>query len=131
MCYFTSLSIRAITTLTSRMEKVETDIDAFKSVRLRRHSTMPVTTATLSNSSPTTITNEGNTTPNFHRRYTIIIQSLIHLFNELLIRSYSEMKRWSSDSATSLTSLAAVPEVHRGPFVWQMPFTLKCIGTFR
>lgn len=103
----------AITTLTSRMEKVETDIDAFKSVRLRRHSTMPVTTATLSNSSPTTITNEGNTTPNFHRR------------------SYSEMKRWSSDSATSLTSLAAVPEVHRGPFVWQMPFTLKCIGTFR
>ena len=31
----------------------------------------------------------------------------------------------------SITSLSVLPEVHRGPFVWQMPFTLKCIGTFR
>ena len=35
-------------------------------------------------------------------------------------------KRWSTESMSS-TYL----ESPRGPFQWQMPFTVKCIGTFR
>ena len=38
-------------------------------------------------------------------------------------------KRWSTESTTSMNSLL---DGHKGgPFHWQMPFTVKCIGTFR
>ena len=38
-------------------------------------------------------------------------------------------KRWSTDSLASLVSQAHDNNHHR-PFIWQMPFTVKCIGTF-
>lgn len=41
------------------------------------------------------------------------------------------MKRWSSESSSSIASLTPVLETRREHFMWQMPFTLKCIGTFR
>lgn len=90
-------SLSTITTLTSRMDRLETELEAFKSVRLRpstRHHTT------------------GDTTPRYNRR-----------------TSANGTKRWSSESITSITSLT--PETNRGPFIWQMPFTVKCIGTFR
>jgi E3 ubiquitin-protein ligase TRAF7 len=42
-------------------------------------------------------------------------------------------KRWSMDSLTSLTSATheGAHNNHQKPFVWQMPFTVKCIGTFK
>ena len=48
-------------------------------------------------------------TPRHHRRWT----------------ASSDQRRWSSESVISL------PDTQRGTFTWQMPFTLKCIGTFR
>ena len=39
-------------------------------------------------------------------------------------------KRWSTDSLASLVSQAHDNNHHR-PFIWQMPFTVKCIGTFK
>ena len=48
-------------------------------------------------------------TPRHHRRWT----------------ASSDQRRWSSESVISL------PDSQRGTFTWQMPFTLKCIGTFR
>lgn len=48
-------------------------------------------------------------TPRHHRRWT----------------ASSDQRRWSSESVISL------PDSQRGSFTWQMPFTLKCIGTFR
>jgi len=48
-------------------------------------------------------------TPRHHRRWT----------------TSSDQRRWSSESVISL------PDSQRGSFTWQMPFTLKCIGTFR
>ena len=48
-------------------------------------------------------------TPRHHRRWT----------------ASSDQRRWSSESVISL------PDNQRGTFTWQMPFTLKCIGTFR
>ena len=48
-------------------------------------------------------------TPRHHRRWT----------------ASSDQRRWSSESVISL------PDTQRGSFTWQMPFTLKCIGTFR
>lgn len=38
-------------------------------------------------------------------------------------------KRWSVESTTSLTSTHDYSQ--NKPFVWQMPFTVKCIGTFK
>ena len=38
-------------------------------------------------------------------------------------------KRWSVESTTSLTSTHDYTQ--NKPFVWQMPFTVKCIGTFK
>lgn len=38
-------------------------------------------------------------------------------------------KRWSMESATSLASTHDYSQ--NKPFVWQMPFTVKCIGTFK
>lgn len=38
-------------------------------------------------------------------------------------------KRWSVDSVSSVMSLSQ--DVHHKPFIWQMPFTVKCIGTFK
>ena len=61
---------------------------------------------------PSTRHHTGDTTPRYNRR-----------------TSANGTKRWSSESITSVTSLT--PETNRGPFVWQMPFTVKCIGTFR
>ena len=43
----------------------------------------------------------------------------------------TDSRRWSNDSLSSATSLTVLPEALRSTFVWQMPFTLKCIGTFR
>ena len=63
-----SLYYSAITTLTSRMDKLETDVESFKSVRLRRHHhPMPVTTAIPSNTTPS-LSIEGNHTPSFQRK---------------------------------------------------------------
>jgi E3 ubiquitin-protein ligase TRAF7 len=90
------------------MEKLEAEMEAFKSVRLRRNSS---TVAPLTSSSHHPI--EGSTTPVYQRKYS------------------NDTRRWSNDSYSSVTSLTVVPEVHRGPFVWQMPFTVKCVGTFR
>ncbi|XP_003383841.1 PREDICTED: E3 ubiquitin-protein ligase TRAF7-like [Amphimedon queenslandica] len=126
---------RTITTVTSRMDKLEAEMESFKSVKLRQyrtgsmsgasnsiagapgqystqsHSPAPLTTAThhpfQSN------TGDGNVTPVYPRRTMV------------------DPRRWSSDSYSSVTSLTVLPEAERGPFVWRMPFTLKCIGTFR
>ena len=54
-----------------------------------------------------------------------------NLMPRYLSRSYADPRRWSIESTSSLTSLPPLPEAQRGAFVWQMPFTLKCIGTFR
>ena len=41
-------------------------------------------------------------------------------------------KRWSIESTTSLASTHDNMHTNNHkPFVWQMPFTVKCIGTFR
>ena len=44
-------------------------------------------------------------------------------------------KRWSMESVTSLASTTHDGGAHLGnnhkPFNWQMPFTVKCIGTFK
>ena len=61
-----------------------------------------VTRATGDNGKP-------EVTPRHHRRWT----------------ASSDQRRWSSESVISL------PDMQRGTFTWQMPFTLKCIGTFR
>jgi len=95
--YILCPSLSTITTLTSRMDKLETDLEAFKSVRLRV-STRHHERAT------------GDPSPRYSRRT-------------------NDTKRWSSDSITSVASYTT--ETHRGPFIWQMPFTVKCIGTFK
>lgn len=46
-------------------------------------------------------------------------------------------KRWSMESVTSLMSAthennnSHLVNNHYKPFLWQMPFTVKCIGTFK
>lgn len=44
-------------------------------------------------------------------------------------------KRWSMESITSLASATHegghLGNNHHKPFLWQMPFTVKCIGTFK
>ena len=98
------------------MDTLETELEAYKSVRLRRAG-MPQSHSTTVSMAPVTMTTpEGGNTPVYQRR------------------SYVENKRWSTDSSASTGYLGALREVgHQvgGPFVWQMPFTLKCIGTFR
>ncbi len=89
-----------ITSLTSRMDKLETDMEAYKSLRPR-------------NSSRRNNNNMdhggGEATPRYNRR-----------------EKQENMKRWSTESMSSMYL-----ESPRGPFQWQMPFTVKCIGTFR
>ena len=56
--------------------------------------------------------------------------------SSVCLRSYAEQyKRYSTESVASVHSVASshatVSESKHRPFVWQMPFTLKCIGTFR
>ena len=41
-----------------------------------------------------------------------------------------DQRRWSGESVGSVAS-SIFENHHRGPFIWQMPFTVKCIGTFR
>lgn len=89
---------RTITTLTSRMDRMETELEAFKSVRLRGHSSS---------------TRLGDPTHRYTRPSA----------------AANEHKRWSTDSSSSLAYTPA--EAHRRPFIWQMPFTVKCIGTFK
>ena len=93
-----SLLYSTITSLTSRMDKLESDLEGYKSARLRH-----------SNSRHNK--DLGELTPKYNRRER---------------PSINEAKRWSTESMASLYS-----EPHRGPFQWQMPFTVKCIGTFR
>ena len=90
-----------ITTLMSRMDKLETELENYKSVRLRH------TTSRRPSE-------RGEATPIYSRRNG---------------QSTNDNRRWSSESMSSLVSSAF--DRQRGPFVWQMPFTVKCIGTFR
>jgi len=95
--YILCPSLSTITTLTSHMDKLETDLEASKSVRLlvpTRHHERAT----------------GDPSPHYSHRT-------------------NDTKRWSSDSITSVASYTT--ETHQGPFIWQMPFTVKCIGTFK
>ena len=88
------LVFRTITSLTSRMDKLETDLESYKAIRLHSSSRRNM--------------DRSDATPRYNRKST------------------SDVKRWSSESVTSFQL-----DPHRGPFHWQMPFTVKCIGTFR
>lgn len=95
---------RTITNLTSRMDRLEAELDSVKSVRLR-HSTNRVPA------------DRGDITPRYGRK-------------DRQTSAGVDQRRWSGDSVSSVAS-SIFENHHRGPFIWQMPFTVKCIGTFR
>ena len=95
---------RTITALSSRMDKFETDLEGVKSVRVQRAGSN---------------LQRGEGTPRYSRRER-------HTHND------GNHKRWSTESSASMASYHYGMAGHRsGPFQWQMPFTVKCIGTFR
>ena len=98
------LSLRTITNLTSRMERLEAEHESAKSLRLR-HST---------NRKPT---DRGDITPRYGRKDHQTSVSV-------------DQRRWSGESVSSVAS-SIFENHHKVPFIWQMPFTVKCIGTFR
>ncbi len=82
------------------MDKLEADLDSYKSVRIRHGSVSKVT---------------SDITPLTGRRAG---------------RGGAKDKRWSTDSLGSVPSLSFYPS-RKTNFVWEMPFTVKCIGTFK
>lgn len=90
-----------ITTLTSRMDRLEAELEVFRSVRLRHPSNQDRVTSEI--------------TPISNRRAG---------------RSETRHKRWSVDSVGSAAS-ASWDVSSKANFVWEMPFTVKCIGTFK
>ena len=95
-----------ITSLTSRMDRLETELENIKSVRLRHSSSTRQLQA-----------DRGDITPRYSRRDRQMSTGVDH-------------RRWSGESASSVAS-SIFENHHRTPFIWQMPFTVKCIGTFR
>jgi len=89
-----------ITSLSSRMDKLEAELEVVKSARVQRTGSSR---------------QRGEVTPRYGRRDRM---------------TNNDHKRWSTESSASMTSYH---EGHKsnGPFRWQMPFTVKCIGTFR
>ncbi len=101
VCYlYLTHCLRTITSLTSRMDKLEADLDSFKNVRTRQSS--------LSRMPPDITPLTGRKTG----------------------RGGAKDKRWSMDSLGSIPSLSFDPS-KKSSFVWEMPFTVKCIGTFK
>lgn len=98
------LSLRTITSLTSRMDRLEAELESVKSLRLR-HSThrMPA--------------DRGDVTPRYGRKDRQTSMGV-------------DQRRWSGESVNSVAS-SIFENHHKVPFIWQMPFTVKCIGTFR
>ena len=90
----------SITALSSRMDKLESELEGVKSLRVQRSGSN---------------LQRGEVTPRYSRRDK---------------HTNNDHKRWSTESSASMTSYQ---EGHKtnGPFRWQMPFTVKCIGTFR
>jgi E3 ubiquitin-protein ligase TRAF7 len=96
-----ALTITAITAITSRMDKLEESMMSMSQRSEKVEETLRSWT------SYSRYTNSSAGTPVIRERST-------------------RDKRWSIESATSLVS-----NHDNKPFVWQMPFTVKCIGTFR
>ena len=84
------------------MDKLEAELEGYKSVRLRQ------------GTSARRLSERGEITPHYSRKY-----------------HGNEGKRWSVDSIGSTASTSLDAARQRTAFVWQMPFTVKCIGTFR
>ena len=84
------------------MDKLEAELEGYKSVRLRQ------------SAGARRLSERGEITPHYSRKY-----------------HGNEGKRWSIDSMGSTASTSLEAARQRTAFVWQMPFTVKCIGTFR
>ena len=89
-----------ITTLCSRVDKLEAELSSYSSVRTRQSSRQIKHV-------------ESERTPQYQRKATSAV----------------DIKRLSTDSISSITSVNHT--LSDTPFPWHMPFTVKCVGTFR
>ena len=90
-----------ITTLCSRVDKLEAELSSYSSLRMRQ-SSRPMKHV------------ESERTPQYQRKSSA---------------AAVDMKRLSTDSISSVTSVNHT--LSDTPFPWHMPFTVKCVGTFR
>eukprot|EP00731_Ephydatia_muelleri_P036540 Em0274g5a len=92
-----------ITTLCSRVDKLEAELSSYSTLRMRQSSRQMKHV-------------ESDRTPQYQRKSSATV----------------DMKRLSTDSITSVTSVPSLNHtLSDTPFPWHMPFTMKCVGTFR